>query len=549
MKKFILILAFLGITFLQLYSQPITKGNLVVVRVGDGTATLTSAGTAVFLDEYTTSGTLVQSIAIPNTTAGNRLVMTGTSTSDGSLNLSVDGHYLTFTGYDDSTYTGSSVATLTTTLGSMTNNRIVCRIDQNKNIDLTTRIADGYSGSNCRGAVSVDGTAFWVAGTAAASANAGVRYVPYGNTANTATVQLSSAPTNIRTIGIYNSQLYATSASSPSYYGILTVGTGLPTTTGQTAALLNGFPTSSGPSTYAFVFGDANTLYVADSRATTGGGLQKWFQNAGTWTLVNSLLSPTNTGLQGLSGYVSGSTITLYATTTDNNIVTITDNGVGANSAISGSFSTALATAATNTAFRGIAYANFNPTFLPVELTSFTGNTATSGGVVLNWTTATEKNNSGFDVERSADNTTFTKIGFVKGNGTTTQVHVYRYADLLASGKAYYRLKQTDYDGTFEYSKTVEVVASQPKAFSLSQNYPNPFNPSTKIAFTIASPAQVSLKVYDVLGREVTTLVNEQKGAGNYEVSFDASKLASGLYLYKLTAGSYTQTRKLLLVK
>ncbi|MBK7632307.1 MAG: T9SS type A sorting domain-containing protein [Ignavibacteriales bacterium] len=133
----------------------------------------------------------------------------------------------------------------------------------------------------------------------------------------------------------------------------------------------------------------------------------------------------------------------------------------------------------------------------------------------------------------------------------------------LASGKYLYRLKQIDFDGLFEYSNNVEVVVAVPDRFELSQNYPNPFNPSTKIKYTIhdvtLSPdknginsvegSRVILKVYDILGTEVITLVNENKPAGNYEVTFDARTLSSGTYFYKLQAGSFVATKKLLLLK
>jgi sugar lactone lactonase YvrE len=185
---------------------------------------------------------------------------------------------------------------------------------------------------------------------------------------------------------------------------------------------------------------------------------------------------------------------------------------------------------------------------LPVELASFSGKSS-SFGVLLNWQTATEKNNAGFDVERSMDNTTFSKIGFVKGNGTTTQSHNYTFTDNTVSRKVWYRLKQMDYDGNYQYSKTVEVNAALPKAFVLGQNYPNPFNPSTTITYVVPQSATVSLHVYDVLGRSIATLVDEKKVAGSYAVNFDASKLASGIYFYKLQFGSSVLTKKMILAK
>jgi alpha-tubulin suppressor-like RCC1 family protein len=188
--------------------------------------------------------------------------------------------------------------------------------------------------------------------------------------------------------------------------------------------------------------------------------------------------------------------------------------------------------------------------FLPVELTAFDAKVQ-NGAALRTWQTATEKNNAGFDIERSADNQTFTKIGFVQGHGTTTQAQSYSFADnaTLAGKSVFYRLKQTDYDGKFSYSKTVEVKLGVPKVFALSQNYPNPFNPSTTINYQLPVSGLVTIKLYDVLGREIQTLVNERKDAGSYNVTLNASKLASGIYLYQLQSGSFVQTKKMLLVK
>ncbi|MFZ1279514.1 MAG: T9SS type A sorting domain-containing protein [Ignavibacteriaceae bacterium] len=191
---------------------------------------------------------------------------------------------------------------------------------------------------------------------------------------------------------------------------------------------------------------------------------------------------------------------------------------------------------------------------IPVELTSFTANVV-EGNVVLNWITATELNNSGFEIQRLKDSkierlNDWETVGFVKGNGTSTEVHNYSFVDKNTNeGKSYYRLKQIDFDGSFDYSKTVEVDLSLPIIFSLEQNYPNPFNPSTKINYSIKEKSNVELKIFDLLGSEIATLVNEEKSPGNYEVSFDASFLSSGVYLYTIKAGSFVQTRKMLLMK
>ena len=192
---------------------------------------------------------------------------------------------------------------------------------------------------------------------------------------------------------------------------------------------------------------------------------------------------------------------------------------------------------------------------VPVELSSFTANII-NGNVILNWVTATEINNQGFEVQRSSSNSEFTTIGFVIGKGTTTERQEYSYVDRnVTTGKYFYRLKQIDFDGTFEYLPTgqagsIEIeVDAAPVSFSLEQNYPNPFNPSTTIRFGLPEKEFVSLKIYDVMGNEVAILMNEEKPAGSHSVEFDASGLASGTYFYKLQAGSNITTRKMILLK
>ncbi len=208
---------------------------------------------------------------------------------------------------------------------------------------------------------------------------------------------------------------------------------------------------------------------------------------------------------------------------------------------------------------------------LPVELLSFTAEVAEKS-VELKWNTATETNNYGFEIERTA--TTghpeqanapiydplrgrrpvgkgdWIKIGFVEGNGTTNAPKSYSFTDKSANGKTSYRLKQIDRDGKFEYSQTVEVTAaSKPKEFALEQNYPNPFNPTTAISYQLSSNSLTTLKIYDAIGREVATLVNEVKEAGYYSAQFDGSALSSGIYFAKLTSDRKTQMKKLLLLK
>jgi len=194
------------------------------------------------------------------------------------------------------------------------------------------------------------------------------------------------------------------------------------------------------------------------------------------------------------------------------------------------------------------------PGFVPVELTSFAAS-VTGTNVNLSWITASELNNQGFQVERSTDSNQWEQIGFVEGKGTSTDMNYYSYTDSkLNEGIYYYRLKQVDFDGTFEYSSVVEATVTIPKTFSLEQNYPNPFNPSTKISFSLASDSKVTMKIFNVLGQEVVTLVDGNLAAGEHEINFNASSLNSGVYLYQINAeGSngqrFSSVKKMILSK
>ena len=185
---------------------------------------------------------------------------------------------------------------------------------------------------------------------------------------------------------------------------------------------------------------------------------------------------------------------------------------------------------------------------LPVELSSFNAN-VNGTSVTLNWSTASELNNNGFEVQRKSGDE-FVTIAFVKGAGSTTEIQNYSYSDEnLLVGKYSYRLKQVDFNGTFEYSNVINVDLFSPNEFVLDQNYPNPFNPSTIISFSVPQSSFVTLKVYDVLGNEVSTLVNETKEAGKYNISFDASGLSNGVYFYSINSDNFTSTKKMLLMK
>jgi len=192
---------------------------------------------------------------------------------------------------------------------------------------------------------------------------------------------------------------------------------------------------------------------------------------------------------------------------------------------------------------------------IPVELTSFTAINKGSK-IILEWITATETNNQQFEVyRRNIDNeksTDWMLIGFRKGIGTTSEPTYYNYEDDITGINANaleYRLKQIDYNGSFSFSEIISVSNLAPNGFVLEQNYPNPFNPSTNIRYAVANKQFVSIKVYDVIGNEIATLVNEEKPAGSYEVEFNAGNISAGVYYYTIVTESFVQTKKMILLK
>ncbi len=187
---------------------------------------------------------------------------------------------------------------------------------------------------------------------------------------------------------------------------------------------------------------------------------------------------------------------------------------------------------------------------LPVELASFVS-VISGNDVTLNWSTSSEINNSGFDIERSSSPEVWEKIGFINGAGNSNESQSYSYTDKgLNAGVYNYRLKQIDFNGNFEYyNLSNEVVIGVPNAFELSQNYPNPFNPETKIDYSVPVNENVKLNLYDMSGKLVRTLVNEFRSAGYYSYRLNASDLSSGIYIYKLESGSVSISKKLMLVK
>ncbi len=192
---------------------------------------------------------------------------------------------------------------------------------------------------------------------------------------------------------------------------------------------------------------------------------------------------------------------------------------------------------------------------LPVELTAFSA-TVSGEVVLLNWTTATEVNNYGFEIQRSTNLRGlpnlkgFATIGFVNGHGNSNSPKDYSFVDSNPlSGNVCYRLKQIDNDGKFKYSDNIELKNNLSKEYVLEQNYPNPFNPTTVISYSIPKASYVSVKVFDVLGNTISTLVDKNQEIGSYKVNFNATKLSNGVYFYKISANDFSSVKKMILIK
>ena len=188
---------------------------------------------------------------------------------------------------------------------------------------------------------------------------------------------------------------------------------------------------------------------------------------------------------------------------------------------------------------------------LPVELSGFSADVISEKQVMLNWTTKTEVDNYGFEIQRrTLGDIEWTSVGFVAGNGNSNSPKFYSFTDKnpVNGNRFNYRLKQIDTDGKYEFSNVIEADIV-PGGYFLNQNYPNPFNPATKITYQISKESKVVIRVYDMLGAEVVSLVDETKEPGNYEVNFNGVNLPSGTYIYRMTAGNFVEVKKMILMK
>lgn len=521
MKKiYLLFIVFIAVSFVT-NALPFTPGNIVVVRVGtNGSPTaLSSAAAPVFLDEYTPGGGLVQSIPLPTTVSGANLRLTnsGSATSEGSINLSQDRAYLTVVGYDADVATAAVVSTT-----SAATKRVVGVINTNGDINTSTGLGDAYSANNIRGAYTTNGFDIWTAGTA--TSGGGVRYT---NLSSSTSVQLATTPTNVRTVSVYNGQLYVGS-STTGFYGISSVGTNAPTTSGQTVSILPGFPTVSGPSTYGFEIKpfQGDVAYVADDRSVaSGGGIQKWVLSAGTWTLAYTLSPGGTVGARSVTVDWRTATPVIYAISTDSKLISITDAGAG-------SPAVSLITAGTNTALRGVAFAP-GTIILPVSLLSFDAKKINNTNE-LAWKVTNETDLAYYEVERSSNGQQYNSIGRIN----TSANNNYSFTDAQPFATTYYRLKMTDKNGKFSYSKVV-VVFNGNKGFAVGTVFPTVTKNNISVDVFAAGPIKVSFTISNMNGQAMitkTASINQ-----SYKQVINLENLAAGMYMLQIAAADGTQ--------
>jgi len=498
-----------------LNSQTLTSGNIVVLRVGDSSATLANTGNTLALDQFTTAGTYVNSVIIPKT-GSNAVCLSGTATSEGSLSLAGNRSSVVFFAYRTAAPFTSSISATT----SAAVNRAVVSINSAGVVSIPTSTASLLSANNPRH-VFTNGTSYWGGG-----GNTGIIS---GNSSINMDTIVTSTTTNTRFISSSGSQLYYSTASGT--FGIWKLGNGAPTNSGNVATLYIATPSGS-PYGFAMRF-DSTVCYIADDRAVaSGGGIQKWTRSGSTWTLAYTIGTGTGStvGARGLA--VNWTTIppTIFATTAEatlNRVIRINDTS-------STVTPITIATSVSNTIFRGV---SFTPgtTTMPVVLTSFNGKIENQL-VNLNWSTSSEKNNKGFVIERSIDGVDYENIAFVKGSGNSNKVMNYSYSDENVNAEVvYYRLKQIDFDGQFEYSKVLTIKNDELSIIVT----PNPFEGQISINGT--SPDElISIDLMDISGKVKLTESN------NGSVVIDTRGLAQGIYFIRINNGEKVIVKRII---
>lgn len=512
MKKTILLSTLLYIT--QQASAQFTAGNIAVLRVGDSVTTLTSSGNNLAIDQFTQSGIYVNTTVMPRATATDAVLLSGTATSEGALNLAGNSNSLVFLAYKKGApHTGSVSGTTSAVL-----NRTVVSVNAAGTISLPAFTSTLLSGNNPRSVYTDNGINFWAAG--------GTSGIIYGSTTSNLDTVVSTTTLNIRFVTASGGQLYYSTGSGTR--GIYKVGNGTPMNAGANVSQVV-IATGTASSPYSFAMkADSTVCYIADDAAiSAGGGIQKWTRTGSTWSLAYTLGTGTGStvGARGLAVNWSTTPATIIATTAEsllNRVIRVIDSSAA-------SIPVTLATAVSNTIFRGVAFTPGTNT-VPVKWISFAGETRYSSNV-LRWVTASELNNAGFEIERSIDGENFEQIAFVKGNGTTSTVSKYEYVD-YGTTKAYYRLKQVDFDGQFDYSNVIKVGEDNELQVGVS---PNPF---IDVMNVNSNELIESIEVMDITGKVYFTA---KPNTLNYKLTLD--NIHTGVYFVRITTGGKTTNK------
>ena len=479
-----------------------------MLRIGDSLTTLANTGNPLTIDQFTVDGNYVSTYNLPKT-GTNAVTLSSTATPEGQLSIASNNNSITFFAYKTAPpYTGS----LSSSTSALVKRTFVS-IDNAGVITLPSFTSTGYSANNPRCAYTNGNGGFWGAG-----ANTGISYGSFASNADTI---VSSTVTNIRSMNAFAGQLYFSTGSGTA--GIYRAGNGIPTNSGNVSTVYIATGTGSSPYTFS-INSDSTICYIADDRASSaGGGIQKWIRTGSTWTLQYTLNTGNALGARGLVVNWKTSSPTIFATSTEstrNRLVKFLDSNSTATVVT-------LDTAGTNTIYRGVTFIPVALT-LPVKLMIFGAILNNNAEVLLNWKTSSEINNNGFYVERSFDGVNFKNIGFVKGFGNSNATNEYKYIDnvQLNNQVVYYRLKQADFNGTFEYSNVVIVNS----AITENRNYvlyPNPANNSINIIN--ASNEQTNIEIVNVIGQKVFVI----KSNSQLE-QIDISGFKPGIYFVNI---------------
>ncbi len=542
MKKKLLLGLFCFGANLAMAQQAFVNNNLVVYRYNDGIAT---TAVSVFLDEYETNAatagnaTKVQTINVPTTTVGTNFRLRGIPKGgtnqiiEGYSSLSPDGKYLTIMGYDAPNGGGES------------NDMVIGLIDKDGNVNTSQKILK-VANARPRNAITNDGTGFWIAPAAA-----GVKYIANGAPSD-ASVVIATTTTSVRNLYIFGGQLYGASGSNSFY----TIGNGLPTT-GTNTFTTKALPGLSNNSQMTFFDIDAaipgpDLIYVVDdidglNEGSKTARLRKYKYNGSDWLAAGSIVVPT---LKSITATINGNNVELYGATwglpdgsIKSSLFKFTDNSA-VTSNIDALTPLLLAEATAPSQFRSV---TFTPgttveTTLPIKLSSFTPKTQNQG-ILLEWTTASEKDNNYFEVLRSTDGRSFNKIGEVKGSGTINTAQKYSFLDENpVSATNYYKLRQFDFDGKSTESDVVSVHFSIGKnAFFITQLEDN----RLKVNLQTNYKGQADFKITNISGQVLykSKLMLEN---GNNSIYINKSFNGAGIFIATLSQKGNTSTLKFL---